>query len=414
MGQRLDVRKDKDWEGVDWLASQLKEWATAISLGHPIIAHDDRGVLFQLLTDGGMRNTEPTIVDAPEGNGPRSAGRPFHHLLGDVVAETYHAEVRIIPNLNVCYPYCLEVRFKYARVPPRHGNSGSGTASVETAIPPLVLPVSAAERLIYVRVDQDGSGVAKRDVRSVRRDLGGYLNPDLLDAPVLNLRGDAGAPDITWQLGSVQRSRGIYWNEKCRSADLRPQLLIALAQLGVVQVDERVVRELSCYLRKNFGISIKLAVNKCQLDAKEIAELACEHILRCYSFPEHPHGFRLYVKLVLRWSPGSGRADYQPEFDASRDSYTVPEAAFQLAVSKDILYRFIRQKRVQSWRSDDGLIRISRAEFLKIEDYQLKKRERMREVEDLRNQHGKSFDAARKAVYRRKGRLGLPKSTSGL
>ena len=405
MGQRLDVCKD--WEGLDWLASQLKVWATEISSGHPIIAHDEGGGLFQLLTDGGADKPAPIILDAPGANKPRSAGRPFHNLLGNVVAETYHAEVRIVPNLNASSPHCLEVLFKYARVPPRHGKRDGGTASGKSAIPPLVLPVSAAERLIFVRMNQDSSGVDNREVRSFRRDLGGYLDPDRLDAPVLNLSGDADALEIRWQLGTVPRSRGIYWNEKCPSEDLRPQLLIAMAQLGVIQVDERVTRELERYLRKNFGTSIKSAVKKYSLTAKEVAERSYAHILEHYSFPEHPHAFRMYVKRVLCWAAGSSESEYRPQIDTGKEIYTVPEAAATLRMSKDTLYRFIRQEKIHVQR-DDGLISIPRDEFLKLAVYRRERVERRRLRRELQDQHEKSPEAARKTVYRMKGRLDLP------
>jgi excisionase family DNA binding protein len=407
MGQRLDICKDEDWEGVDWLASKLKEWATAISLHHPIITHDEHGGLFQLLTDGGADKPEPIILDVPGANKPRSAGRPFHNLLGNVVAETYHAEVRIVPNLNASSPHCLEVRFKYARVPPRHGKSDGGTASDESANPLLVLPVSAAERLIFVRVDQDGSGVDKREVRSFRRALGGYLDPNCVDAPVLNLSGDVGGPEITWQLGTVPRSRGIYWNEKCHGEDLRPQLLIALAQLGVIQVDERVTVQLERYLRKNFWTSIRWGVKRSGLTGKQVTERACAHILQRYSFPEHPHAFRMYVKRVLCWAAGSSESEYRPQIDTGKEIYTVPEAAATLRVSKDTLYRFIRQKKIHVQR-DDGLISIPRDEFLKLAVYRRERVERRILRRELQDQQEKSPEAARKAVYRMRGRLDLP------
>ena len=231
------------------------------------------------------------------------------------------------------------------------------------------MPVSAAERLIYVRVDQDSSGVDNREVRSFRRSLGGYLDPDCLDAPKVNLSRDSGLPEITWQLGTEPRRRGICWNEKCPTDDLRAQLLIALAQLGVVQVDESVTRELERYLRKNYGTSIKWTVKKYSLSAKQVAELACAHILEHYSFPEHPHAFRMYVKRILCWAAGSSESEYQPQIDTGKESYTVPEAAATLGMSKDTLYRFIGQKMIHFQRDDDGLISIPRNQFLRLAAY---------------------------------------------
>jgi excisionase family DNA binding protein len=396
---------DNDWGGVDWLTAHLEQWATAISLGRPIIAHDESGVLVELLTDGSADKPEPITSGTPEGNKPRSNCGPFHHLLGELVAETFAAEVRIVPNLSTWSPYCLEVRFKYARVPPRQSKSDGRTASSESADPPLVLPVSAAERFIYVRVNQDGSGVDNREVRSFRRALGGYLDPDRLDDPVVDLSGDSSVRDITWQTGTVPRSRCIYWNDECPSEDLRAQLLIALAQLAVIQVDERLTGELGRYLRKNFGTSIRWAVKRHRLTGKQVAERACAQILQNYSFPEHPHGFRLYVKRVLRWPPGAGEAEYQPDFDAGKESYTIPEAAHHLAVSRDTLYRLIRHEKLHAQPGDDELIRIPRAELLKVAAYRLERLRRKREREELQDQQAKSPEAARKAVYRSKGRL---------
>jgi len=403
MGHEPDFHKD--WDGVEWLASKLREWATEISLGRRITAHDERGGVVELLTDGSADKLEPITSDTPEGNKPRSACRPFHHLLGELVAETFAAEVRIVPNLNTRFPYCLEVRFKYARIPPRYGNRDRRTVPSDAANPPLVLPVSAAERFLYVRVNQDGSGVENRNVRSIRRALGGYLEPDRLDDPVIDLSGDSSVRGITWQTGTVPRSRGIYWNRDCPSEDLRAQLMIAMAQLGVIRVDERLTREFEGYLRRNFWPSIKWAARKCDLTPKQVVELACAHILKHYSFPEHPHGFRLYVKRVLRWPPGTGEAEFQPDFDARKKSYTVPEAAFHLEISKDILYRLIREGKIHVQRGDDGLIRMPWAEFRKVGACRVERLKLKTEREELQNQHGKSYEAARKAVYRKKGRI---------
>ena len=403
MGHRPNL--DNDWEGVNWLASRLEEWARAISLGHPIIAHDEWGVLHQLLTDGDADKPEPIILDASGASRPRAASRPFHDLLGEVVAETYWAEVRIVPNLNAKSPHCLEVRFKYARVPPRYSKGDPQNAAGNAVNPLLVLPVSAAERVIFVRVEQEGSGVDKSKVRSFRRALGGYLDPDRLDDPVVDLSGDSSVRDITWQTGSVPRSRGIYWNEECPSADLRAQLLIAMAQLVVIDVDERLTREFETYLRKNFGTSIKWAARKCDLTPKQVVELACAHMLKHFSFPEHPHGFRMYVKKILRRLPGADGPEFQPTYDRTTESYMVPEAAFQLQVSKDTLYRLIRQERIRGQRGDDGLIRIPRAEVLKVTAYRIEKVQRKEECREFQDQEGKSPEAARKAVYRSRGRL---------
>ena len=399
---------DKDWEGVDWLASHLEEWATAISLRRRIIARDETGVIVELLTDGRPDKPEPSTSRKPEGNEPRPTRVPFHHLLGERVAETFAAEVRIIPGLNTRFPYCLEVRFRYARIPPRYGNRDRRAVPSEAANPPLVLPVSAAERVIYVRVNQDGSGVENRDVRSIRRAVGGYLDPDRLDDPVFDLSGGSSVRDITWHLGTVTRSRGIYWNRECRSEDLRAQLLIAMAQLGVIQVDERLTREFEGYLRRTFGTSIKWAARKCELTPTQVAELACAHTLEHYSFPEHPHGFRMYVRKILRRLPGSGGSEYERQFDAfdaAKESYTVPEAAFQLQVSTDTLYRLIRHEKLHAQPGDDELKRIPRAELLKVAAYRLERLKRKRERAELQDQQGKSPEAARKAIYRSRGRL---------
>ncbi len=225
---------------------------------------------------------------------------------------------------------------------------------------------------------------------------------------MVNLSGDSSPPQIAWQLETVPRSRDICWNENCPSEDLRAQLLIALAQLGVMQVDECLTRELERYLRKNFGSSIKWAVKKHRLTGKQVAERACAEILENYSFAEHPHGFRLYIKQALRWSPGSGEAEYEPQIDTAKESYTVPEAAFHLRVSKDVIYRLIRDGKIAAQPDSDGLMRLPHGELIKVAAYQLEKLKRKKEQEELQNEHNKSYEAARKAVYRKRGRLSLP------
>ena len=395
----------KDSEAVDWLASRLEEWATAISQGRPIFALDEGGILVQLLTDGGPDKQEPIVLDMPGANKPRSVCRPFHSLVGTVTGETFSAEVRIVPNFDPKSPYCIEVRFNHARAPQQPHKGDESTKSSESVDHPRILLVSTAERCIYLRVGHDGSGVDNRDVRSFRRALGGYLDPACLDAPKLNLTHEADGPEVTWQLETVPRSRSIYWNEECPSADLRAQLLIALAQLIVVPVDASLTRELERYLLRNFGTSIKWAVKRHRLMGEQVAERACAHILQNYSFPEHPHGFRLYVKLAIRWAPGPSEVEYQPVYDTAKESYTVPEAAFHLEVSKDVVYWLIRQERIHVQRDDAGLIRIPRGEFLKVAAYRLERLRRKRERKELQNQHGKSYEAARKAVYRMKGRI---------
>lgn len=205
MGHGLDVYKD--WEAVDRLASCLEEWAKALSSSLPIQAYDEEGVFYELLTDGRSDKPAPRIISV---TGPPPGQRPIsiHAPLGSVVGKTFAAHARIGPNPNPTSPYCIEVCFDYARIP--------GMADR-----PL-LPVSTAERCIYVRVDE-GLAANKGDVRPFRRALGGLLDPSSLDAPIIDLRPDVpeeDGPKVTWQLGMVERS-DIRWNEECPIQDRR-------------------------------------------------------------------------------------------------------------------------------------------------------------------------------------------------
>jgi hypothetical protein len=113
----------------------------------------------------------------------------------------------------------------------------------------------------------------------------------------------------------------------------------------------------------------------------------------------------MYVKKILRWLPGSGGSEYQPIYDRAKESYTILEAAYHLEMSKNILYRLIRQGKIHVQRGDDGLIRVPGTELPKVAACRLEKVQRKERCRKLQDQQGKSYEAARKAVYRMKGRI---------
>ena len=242
------------------------------------------------------------------------------------------------------------------------------------------------------------------------------------DGPSTDIGRGFPSPPHIFTTGVVRRSRAIYWSPSQPPKDIKAQIIVALIQLRLLADPSSFVRWLEQYVLQNFKIMAPPQARK------PIAMDTISNILSHHGLTEDFRSWRKYVHFCLdrasrdisssaRDPEGVPDPRSYPSSEESSDegtglvgSWTVADCARKLDVSRQyanrLIRRLVREGKLTPLQKTPLRISESHVDML-LSGRKKRSREqksRIRKRKEL-EQKGWSFEAARKLVNRKRGRL---------
>jgi excisionase family DNA binding protein len=210
--------------------------------------------------------------------------------------------------------------------------------------------------------------------------------------PVGQPRGNGNEPEF-----SLNQTQGVYVAPDTPRKDLRAQICLFLIRTGLCSECETATSFLN-YLETTFRVP---RVRGEQPDRRAVFHQVFIDV-RNWHWPEHWRAWRKYIKTCIRWA--AHRESLQVGCVRSRNfrswpSGSIDEAAEALRIDRSYIYRLIRKEKVRATRSRRGRLLLEPSEVKKLGQAAKQRVYQTRLITQLTNS-GKSYEAARKRIYR--------------